>query len=149
MKKNKAQVFLMQIEKLDRMISNKLIEKDQWRLIALGTAAHSDGDRVQSSGSQQRMADAVDRYVDIEREIDAIIDTFVDAKNDVISVIEVLEVNEYDLLHKLYVQRITMQEAADEMQKSYTWATTTHGKALSKVERILEERERRDEENKV
>lgn len=142
MKQNKAKQFLMQVEKYDRMIANKLIEKEQWRSIALGSTAQMGGEKVQTSGNQQKMADAIGKYVDIESEIDAMIDKFVDAKNDVISVIEQLEVDEYDLLHKNYVQRITLQEAADSIDRTYSWATTTHGNALKNVERILEEREK-------
>lgn len=149
MQKNKAKQFLLQIEKYDRMIANKLIEKEQWRAIALGTTAQMGDERVQASSSQQKMADAVGRYIDVEGEIDAIIDKFVDAKNDVISVIEQLEVDEYDLLHKIYVQRITLQEAADMDDKSYTSVTTTHGRALKNVEKILEKREEKDERSEV
>lgn len=72
----KAKEFLRQIQKADRMIENKLIEKEQWKSVALGTTAHIQTakiggvvqglDRVQQSGSQNKMADAVERYIDIE-----------------------------------------------------------------------------------
>lgn len=136
----KAKQFLNQLEKLDRIIENKLIEKEQWRNIALGTAPQTTGERVQSSGSKQKMADAIDKYIDIEREIDEHIDRLVDAKKDVISVIEKLDVTEYDLLHKVYVQRVTLYEAADKLDRSYSWATTVHGRALANVQKILDER---------
>ena len=62
----KAKDFLKQLKKLDAMITNKLIEREQWKSIATGSTGVSDGERVQSSGSQQKMADAVARYIDIE-----------------------------------------------------------------------------------
>lgn len=141
-KSKEAQFFLKQLKKLDRMISNKMIEKEQWQAIASGTTSHSEGERVQSSGSKQKMADAVDRYVDIEREIDQCIDRLVDAKKDVISVIEQLNTTEYDVLHKVYVQYLTFDDVAADYGKSYSWITSVHGRALVNVQRILDERKR-------
>ena len=137
----KADDFLKQLKKLDRMIENKLIEKEQWKAIATGTTPQMGGERVQSSGSQQKMADAIDRYIDIEKEIDAVIDQLIDTKKDVISVIEQLNAIEYDVLHKVYVQFITLQDVADLYDKSYNWAKTVHGRARKKVQRILDARQ--------
>lgn len=136
-----AKDFLKQLKKLDKLIENKMIEQAQWRAIATGTTSHSEGERVQSSGSQQKMADAVCRYMDIEAEINRCIDRLVDVKMDVIKVIEMLDLTEYDLLHKMYVQYLTFDDVAEAYGKSYSWATTIHGRALKKVQRILDERE--------
>lgn len=136
-----ARDFLKQPKKLDKMIENKLIEKEQWKSIATGTTAQMGGERVQSSGSQQKMADAIARFIDIEKEIDECIDNLVDTKNDVIAVIEQLNASEYDLLHKVYVQFLTLQEVADLYEKSISWAKTIHKRGLKNVQRILDERQ--------
>lgn len=135
-----AKSFLKQLKKLDRMISNKLIEKEQWKAIATGITPQYGGERVQSSGSQQRMADAVSKYVDIEKEIDADIDRLIDTRMDVISVIEQLDATEYDILHLLYVQYKTLDEVAEIYDRTYSNITTIHGKALKHVQEILENR---------
>lgn len=140
-KTNEAKGFLLQLKKLDKLIENKLIEREQWKSIALGTTSHSDGERVQSSGSQQKMADAIGRYIDIESEIDRCIDRLVATKQDVINVIEQLNTTEYDLLHKVYVQYLTLEEFADMNEKTYRWAASVHGRALQNVQRMLNERE--------
>lgn len=147
----KAKEFLKQVLKLDKLIENKLIEREQWKSIAMGTTSGSADvivngvahkmDRVQSSGNPQKMADAVARYVDLEAEIDAVIDELVDTKKDVIAVIERLAPIEYDILHKMYIQHIALDEVADVCNKSYSWVTTIHGRALKQVQRILDERE--------
>lgn len=134
----KAKEFLRQIYKFDRMVENKFAEKRQWQEIAAGTAPQTTGERVQSSGNPQRMADAIGRYIDIEREIDECIDRLVDAKREVISVIEQLNATEYDVLHKMYVQFLTLDEVATRKQKSYSWVTTVHGRALKNVQKILD-----------
>lgn len=135
-----AKQFLRQLKKLDKMIENKIAEKAMWKTIAFGTSAKMDGERVQASGSQQKMADAVCRYVDIEKEIDEQIDKLIDTKQDVISVIEKLKPTEYDILHKMYVQYMSLYDVADIYEKSYSWATTIHGRALKNVQAILDQR---------
>ena len=145
-----AKEFLNQLKKLDKMIENKIIEKEQWKSIALGITSSSKTiiikgvehamDKVQASGEQQKMADAVVRYIDIERENDQYIDKLIEARKDVICVIEMLPVAEYDILHKVYVQGFTLDEYAAKFNNSYIWATTIHGRALKNVQRILNER---------
>lgn len=151
----KAKDFLKQVEKLDKLIENKMIEREHWKSIALNVTSSGETvkingvlhvqDKVQSSGNPQKMADAVAHYVDIEAEITECIDKFIDTKQDVISVIEKLNATEYDLMHKLYIQHMTMLDAAIACEKTYSWATTIHGRALKEVQKILDEREKKNE----
>lgn len=151
----KAKEFLEQVRKLNVLIENKLAEIAQWKSIATsatagGTDVVINGkvqqmDKVQSSGSQQKMADAVIHYVDLEAEINADIDKLIDAKKDVLKVIEQLEADKYDLLHKVYVQGFTLDEVAAKYGFSYSWATTLHGRALKDVQIILDERGEQDD----
>lgn len=134
----KAKEFLLQLDKLNKLIENKMIERQQWRSIAMGTGQGADGERVQSSGNPQKMADAIARYVDIEKEIDAAIEKFIAKRNHIISVIEQLPLMEYDFLHKVYVQGNTIEEAAAMFGKSYSWGTSKHGTALKAVQDILD-----------
>lgn len=134
-----AKEFLKQLKKLDKLIENKLAEKEQWKSVALGTTVQLS-EKVQTSGNQQKMADAVGRYIDIESEINDCIDSLIEKKKDVISVIEQLNATEYDILHKVYVQYLTLYDVADIYDRSYSWVTSVHGRALNNVKKILEER---------
>ena len=136
----KAKEYLLQIRKLDRLINNKLAEVDHWKTVAFSTGTWSEGERVQSSGNKQKMASAVDRYIDIQAEITADIDRLIDLKQEVIKTIEVLSEKEYDVLHKFYVQGMTFDEISDFHDRSYSWATSVHGRALSSLQRVLDER---------
>lgn len=139
----KAKDYLKQAEKTQwTIIQNKMIEKTQWKEVALGVTAHSDGERVQSSGSKQKMSDAVIKYVDTEKEIDRLIDRFVDSKKEIIATIEQLNATEYDVLHKRYIQGMTFDEIGAARDRSRSWATTVHGRALQSVQRILDAREK-------
>ena len=134
-----AKSYLQQVEMLDAKITNKLIEQQQWRDIAVGITANIGGDRVQSSGSQEKMADAVIKCVDIEKEIDALIDELIHIKKKVIATIEQLHSpTEYKILHLRYIQNISLTEIADSMNKEYSWVTTTHGRALKNVQKLLD-----------
>lgn len=137
-----AKIFLQQIKKLDRMIENKQIEKAQWKELATSTTTQLNGEKVQSSHNPHKMANAIVKYIDLEREIDSCIDRLIDTKRDVISVIEQLNPDEYDVLHKFYIQGLSFKEIAfaDKKKRSESWATTIHGRALKNVQRILDER---------
>lgn len=152
----KAKTYLMQVKKLDRMIQNKRIEMEQWRNIAESTTAHSDCERVQSSGSKQKMADATINILEIEEEISLCISSLIQIRKAVIRTIEKLPSDEYDLLHKVYIGRIEkdvsgkkvnvywrLDEVAAEYEKSKSWATTVHGNALKHVQDMLNESEGR------
>jgi uncharacterized Ntn-hydrolase superfamily protein len=138
--KLEAKEFLRQVEKLDVRIANKLIEQKQWRDIALGITANMEGERVQSSGAKSKMADAVERCVDMESEIDRLIDILIETKKEVIEAIERLDsATEYNVLHMRYIQFKDLQDIADHYGKEYGWATTTHGRALRHLQQILDE----------
>ena len=131
--------YLNQVKKLDLQIHNKLIEKQQWKDIALGITANMDGERVQSSGAKSKMADAITKCVDMEAEINSLIDKLVDSKRDVIHTIEQLDSpTEYNLLHMRYIQYIPLKDIAEKWDMEYTNVTTIHGRALKNVERIRE-----------
>ncbi len=137
-RKSEAQIYLEQVEKLDTRIKNKLIEKQQWKDIALGITAAMDGERVQSSGAKDKMANAVMRCVDMEAEIDSLIDKLIDIKKEVIQTIEQLySPTEYNILHMRYIQYRSLQEIADHYGKDYDWAKVNCKRACNHVQAIL------------
>lgn len=150
-----AKSFLQQVKKLDCMIENKLEEREQWMLMATNItapAAPETGVRVQSSGSKKTMENAIVQSIDIGTQIEETICMLYEARAQIIAVIEQLSCTEYDLLYRLYVGKIvvdratgrrsvvrqTLQEAASESGKSYSYMTTMHGVALRNVQRIID-----------
>ena len=129
-----AKRLLQQIEKYDTMIRNKREEQRRWRDIATGIVAVNSGDRVQSSGNPMRMANAAEYAADLETEIEEC----KAERRKIIAMIEQLNVDEYDLLHKVYVQYLMLKEVAIENGKSESWATTTHGRALKHMQDIMD-----------
>jgi hypothetical protein len=138
-KKSDAKIFLEQVEKLDNLIECKQIEKQQWHDLALSITASMGGERVQSSGSQSKMADAVTKCVAMEDEIARVIDTLIATKSEVVHTIEQVDnPTWYKLLHMKYIQHLELITIADNFNSSYDWAKSTHGRAVKAVQDILE-----------
>lgn len=135
-----AEEFLLQVEKIDTIIKNKLIEKEQWLDIAQSISPPGFDEKVQSSPNPDRMTNAIYKVIDIENEIDAYIDTLYETKKDVLSVIESLKISEYELLHYVYIQYHTLKEAEKALYRSYSWVKTNHRIALQSVQEILDKR---------
>ena len=137
-KKSNAQIYLERVEKLDTIIKNKLIEQQQWKDIALGITANTEGERVQSSGGKDKMASAIERCVDMEAEIDSLIDKLIDTKKDVIQTIEELySPTEYNVLHMRFIQYKTLEEIADTYGRDYDWAKVTCKRGCDHIQVIL------------
>lgn len=128
-----ARSYLEQIQKIDKMIENKMIEKEQWESIATGTAGQVSGERVQTSVNRSKMSDAVIKAIGIEKDIERL----TKKRRQIMDVIERLPAAEYDLVHKVYVQGLSVFEVAEEYGKSYQWGTKVHRSALRNVQEIL------------
>lgn len=138
--KSDAQKYLERVEMIDSIVKNKLIEQLQWRELAESITANMGGERVQSSGSMSRMADAVNKCIDMEGQIACEVDKLAEEKQEITATIEQLDnPTWYNLLHMRYIQFRSLQEIADHYGKEYDWATTTHGRAIQSLQRIIDE----------
>ena len=137
--KNEAQAFLARVEMIDALVQNKLIEQRQWKDLALSITANMEGERVQSSSTTtSKMEDAIIKCIMVEEEIAAAVERLIAEKKKVVSTIERLySPTEYRVLHMRYIQYISLSDIAEKMGKDYTWATTTHGRALRHVQELL------------
>lgn len=142
-KKSKAQKYLERVEWIDSIVHNNLIEQKQWQELALSITANMGGERVQSSGSKSKMADAVEHCVDAEDYILQSVQRLKAEKREIVETIEQVDSPIcYNVLHLRYIQYKSLQEIADKYNKSYDWAKTTHGRAVAAVQRLLDERKK-------
>ena len=135
-KMHPAKKYLLQIEKIDAMIENKKAEKEFWESIAAGTTVKLT-ERVQGSGNGDKMADAIIKTLEVQQEINSHVKVLCELRKEVISVIEQLDADEYDLLHKVYVQYYTLKQYQYLKHISYSSVTSIHGRALNKVWEIV------------
>ncbi len=138
----KAKEYLEQIRTLDRRINNNLQALEQLEALATKVTAVNNGDRVQSSGSQDKMADTVIKIIELKQEINADIDRLVDMKCEIIPVIDaVQDADFYDVLYKRYILCKKWEEIALDMHYSFRWVLKLHGRALQKIDMIRKENE--------
>lgn len=127
----KAKEYLKQIEKLDKCIEQKQIEYDELRLRSTSSGGIQYGERVQTSPTGDSLERKVVNYVQLEEDINAMIDNFVDTKHKIIDEIQGLSnVNHIDVLFKKYVQYKTLEQIAVEMGYTYQYVRELHGYAL-------------------
>lgn len=147
---NEAKPYLLQIRKLDEMIMDKKWELEQMRHVAEGMAGFGEDvvingekhamDKVQSSGNPQRMSDAVCSYVDVEKRMLKDIARWQAEKQERISILHTLPEKPYKVAHRIYVRGMSLQDVANDLKQSYSWATTMHGIALKHVMDALKEK---------
>lgn len=138
----KAKEFLRQYEKQQTIIASCWAEVARWKDVAYSITGNTEGERVQSSGSKQKMADAVISYSDIQADIKQRIAEAREIQNEIVSKIARLKETEYYVLHSIHILGLTFKEVAANKGKSVSWATSTYGTALANLQQII------DEENK-
>lgn len=125
--------YLEQIKVLDIKIDQKQKQLDELRLKAYGDKSPSIGKSlIQSSPSGDQMESSVVKYVDLEREIESMIDTYTDTKNRIINEIQSLDDHRYiDLLYKRYVEYKAFETISNEMKYNPDWTRRLHIQALN------------------
>ena len=133
-----AQKYLQQAELCNAHINNLLEDVQRLKELTRQITATLKPDVVAHSGNQDKMAEAVAKIVDLENEISAAIDEYIDKRNEIVSTIEKINVpNQVSVLHKLYLEYKTWPEIAEEMHMTERNAQYIHGRALQSVRRIL------------
>ncbi len=135
-----AKAFLQQVELFDNYINNKLEELDRLKALTLKITTSLKQDVVSSSGSQDKLGDAVAKIVDLEAEINEAVDTFIEKKRAVSGIIEkVNNPDQANVLSKRYLLYERWEQIAMEMNFTYRHTTRIHGEALQTVRRLLSE----------
>lgn len=130
---------MLQYEKQKTIIASCWAEVARWKDIAQSITGCTDGERVQSSGSKQKMADAVISYSDIEADIKRRIADSTKIQNKILRTIARLKEPEYYVLHSVYILGLSYKEVAAAKKMSTSWATSMHGTALAALQRIIDE----------
>lgn len=138
----KAKAYLNQIEYMDVKINTRIEEVARLNALATKTTAAMGGERVQASGSQQKMADCVTRIVALKNEINKEIDKLVGRKQEALKLMdEYCEPDCITLLYARYFQYKAWETIAVEMKYSYKWVSGgLHQRALAQLQKGLDKR---------
>lgn len=130
--------YLSQIERLDKMIQNKLSEIYQLKTMACSVTVSNDSERVQTSSDKDRLGSTVAKIVDLEKETDRLVDSFIDKRNHIIRQIDGLDnMDYYNVLSMRYVGRDTYEQIAKKTNWSIRKVFSIHGEALKEFERLF------------
>lgn len=134
-----AKTLLQQVKLYDTHINVKLEELSRTKALATKITATLKQDVVSGSGNQDKLGDAVAKIVDMEREINAIIDAYVNLKRQVEEVVDkVADPDQAAILYKRYFLYERWEQIALEMNMTYRNVCYIHGKALLTVNKLLE-----------
>lgn len=137
----KAKEYLQQLQRLDTVINQKIKEVDDLRLKSrsVGSIDYSK-ERVQTSPSGDApFVKLIGRIIDLEQEINAEIDAFVDDKHKIINQIQGLKNRKYiEILYKRYVEFKRLEVVAVEMNFTYQYVVELHGYALKDFQTTYE-----------
>lgn len=133
-----AKEYLRQIAVLDAKINRRQKEVEELKTLATHITTTAEGDRVQSSGSMDRMAGIVARWVDLEEEIGQMIDHLVEVKHRIIGEIHQLTDDRYiRILEMRYVDRETFEQIAVTMHIDIRHIFRLHGYALQEFTKVV------------
>lgn len=128
---------LSRLSIIDEMINNKLQEVEEWRSKCEYSGTSYGTERVQSSPASPKVESALDMYISVKQEKMREIAELEAEKKAIISDIEKLPPSEYSVIYKRYVQNKSFYQISSELDKSYSWCTWTHGKALEYLQRLM------------
>jgi hypothetical protein len=132
-----TQEYLWQIQRFERMITNKFDEIHKLRMILSGTSSIGNlTEKVQTSGNKDRIGSSVVKIVDMENEIDELIDK----RYEIVRQIESLpDTQMYDVLAQRYVSGREMKSIQLCGVDSLRQVKRIHAKALDCFEKTYGE----------
>ena len=133
----KAKEYLQQLKRLDELINQKIKEVTDLRERATSVSGIDySKDKVQTSPSGDApFVKLIGKIADLEAEINAEIDSFVNEKHKIINQIQSLKNADYiSLLFKRYVEFKKFEIIAIEMNFTYQYVLELHGCALREFE---------------
>ena len=135
-----AKEYLMKIRLWDARIEANQKELDMLMAMVTRVTPVLKGDVVSSSGSQDKLGDAVAKIADLRDKINGDIDALVDMKKTAYGLLRKIERYEYyEVLHRRYFRFHSLAKISCDMNYSYDGIKKLHGRALQAYNKILQE----------
>ena len=129
--------YLRQLRLLDIRIRQRQQQLSELRERAVSIGSRNDGERVQTSSSNDKLSENIVKIVELEEKINRMIVIFEEKKDCLIGEIQSLEDDRFvELLFKKYVEFKSFEQIAVEMNYEYKWTCRLHGRALLAFEKI-------------
>lgn len=119
------------------MIKDKLDEINRLREICMSISVSTDKENVKSSPNQDKLADAIAKIVDLERETDKLVEGLISERRRIINQIDAIgNTTYYQTLTCRYVKGMKIREIADEIGYAETYVKELLRKATTEFEKI-------------
>lgn len=136
----KAYMHLRRLTRLNALIDNKLLEKQKILELATKITPNLSG-LPRPSGVSDKVGNAALQLAAVEAEIDRAVDRLVDARKEVLAMLETLPTDEYHVLHQYFVLGRTVEAIADCWQpkpRTERQVYRIKAKAIKHVQAILD-----------
>lgn len=124
--------YLSQVERLEKMIQNKLGEIHLLKIMACNVTVSNGNERVQTSGDKDKIGSVVSKIIDMENEVVSMIDK---RCNIVLQIESIQNTDLYDVLAKRYILGKSNKEIAIERKESDRHITRLFEMAHEEFER--------------
>lgn len=132
-----AKEYLEEVQMLDVQIASVKRKIARQKAVATSITARMEGERVQSSGAKQKIADAVGSYVDIERDELA---PLLRRREEILGTVKKVKGKLcFIVLYECYFEGKSLKQITRELKYSYSHIAREHGKGLRQVQRIIGE----------
>lgn len=135
----KAKEYLSQAIWLDRIINNKIEQQESIRALAERVTVDFSKERVNGgSATTSPMEDSTVKLIDLSNEINYEIDRFIDLKAELQETINKVQDYRYRaILEMRYINNMSWDDLAKSMLLDKRWVMRLHGRALNKVDEII------------
>ena len=136
----KAKEYLKKIRDLDVKIDEGTEELARLKAMATKVTSVLSGEVVTRTREPDTMTKTVDKIIELRKELDRDIDSFVDLKREAKRLLAMVEdTSFFKVLNSRYVLYKTWEQIACELGFSYQYVCgELHGKALQEFQKILD-----------
>lgn len=133
-----AEEFLKGYSTIDAIIKSKEMKIEDLNDKATGTTSHLTPDKVQTSGSGQKMANSVDEAIVLLEEIEPLKVQRTRIRRQIESVIEQLPLLRYKILYRYYILFMSPQAIGKEIDRTKDTVNRQKRIAIEEVQNILD-----------
>ena len=127
--------YLSQVRKLNKMINGRLQDLEDMRQLAESVSSKQPvADLVISSGRKDRLESIIVKIIDAERDIDAMVERYIDKRSLIVGQIEELDAEEFRVLRLRFIDGWDADKISGELKYSERQTYRIYRRALHSFE---------------
>ena len=138
----KAEHYLLQITEAEQKIEDNIAEIQRLESMANNISPHLSEVKVKSTPNPHRAQEVWARLIDLQNELLDEIDALTDLQKEVKQTLRKLPPSEYDVLHRIYVLKQSIQLIATKTHYSRPTIYRIKQRGLEMLQKILDDGER-------